>query len=187
METPKPHPRSELIKAWADGFTIQYRSHESLWVDCDTMPNWDSDSEYRIKPSNKPWMPKKGELYHYVDTSAEYTGTRFDPECQFDRLRVKCGNCFRTSAEAKAAAKRVKAALKGTDVSGNVGSPAIDGKPLSEQEIHLVRQYRDRVAENWKDAGFFWITGPEMDLITSLRLMRNNHGFPEQEASNANH
>lgn len=63
----------------------------------------------------------------------------------------------------------------------------IDGKPLTEQEIHLVRQYRDRVAENWKDAGFFWITGPEMDLITSLRLMKRDYGYPEQEASNASH
>ena len=185
METPKPHPHAELIKAWADGITIQYRAHDSLWVDCDTMPNWDSDSEYRVKPeANKPWKPQSGGKYWFIgfDFTPENTIWMDD---SFDKHCFKYGNCFQTKEEAEAAIPRVEAALKGTDVSANVGSnigsAEIDGKPLTEQEIHLVRQYRDRVAENWKDAGLFWITGPEMDLITSLRLMRNNHGYPEQE------
>lgn len=48
----KPHKHAELIKAWADGHTIQYK-HGYAWWDCD-YPDWESDEEYRIKPEPKP-------------------------------------------------------------------------------------------------------------------------------------
>lgn len=118
----KKHPRAELIKAWADGEQIQYQSHEDLWVDCDTMPNWDSDSEYRIKPEeleeDKQWKPKEGEEYYYIHLDAYgrvlpraylWTG------CDSDNRFWEFGNCFRSKEEAEAAIPRVEIALKGGD------------------------------------------------------------------------
>lgn len=51
-----PHKHAELIKAWADGAQIQYKSQmrpELGWVD-DRMPSFDVDYEWRIKPEPKP-------------------------------------------------------------------------------------------------------------------------------------
>jgi hypothetical protein len=48
----KPHKHAELIKAWADGYTIQYKDGYGWW-DWD-YPDWDGDDEYRIKPEQKP-------------------------------------------------------------------------------------------------------------------------------------
>jgi len=43
----KPHKHAELIKAWADGATIQI--HMAIgWTDCN--PTWMEGIEYRIKP-----------------------------------------------------------------------------------------------------------------------------------------
>ena len=70
METPKPHPHAELIKAWADGAKIQLKTESGEWVD--VVSNWSSWSvnyEYRVKPekpSKKPWKPKKGEEYFFL-------------------------------------------------------------------------------------------------------------------------
>jgi hypothetical protein len=50
----KPHKHAELIKAWADGHTIQRQSKiDGRWWDQDD-PEWDEDYEYRIKPEEKP-------------------------------------------------------------------------------------------------------------------------------------
>ena len=43
-----PHPHKELIKKWADGYTIQTKEHFG-WVDCST-PLWWKDTDYRLKP-----------------------------------------------------------------------------------------------------------------------------------------
>jgi len=48
----KPHKHRKLIKAWADGASIQY--HDNFkWVDCNPNPEWKDDHEYRIKPEPK--------------------------------------------------------------------------------------------------------------------------------------
>jgi hypothetical protein len=52
----KPHKHAELIKAWADGYTIQYKDGYGWW-DWD-YPDWDGDDEYRIKPETKPDVVK---------------------------------------------------------------------------------------------------------------------------------
>ena len=66
----KPHKHSELIKAWADGATIQHRffmggdiQDWSEWKDKDELI-WDTSKwvEYRIKPEPKPDVVK----YAYV-------------------------------------------------------------------------------------------------------------------------
>ena len=49
----KPHKHAELIKAWADGAVIQFKS-EGTWLDTqDNEPFWDMGNEYRIKPEEK--------------------------------------------------------------------------------------------------------------------------------------
>lgn len=64
----KPHKHAELIKAWADGATI-----ERMWTDwygkgttwlIDNEPDWSEDEEYRIKPEPKP-VPKPQKMYLY--------------------------------------------------------------------------------------------------------------------------
>lgn len=47
-----PHKHAEVIKAWADGALIQYRSEcKKAWRDAtETPPMWYSDWEYRVKP-----------------------------------------------------------------------------------------------------------------------------------------
>ena len=59
QETPvkktKPHKHAELIKAWADGAEIQFKSG-GIWHDYSEgdSPIWYPDNEYRIKPEVKP-------------------------------------------------------------------------------------------------------------------------------------
>lgn len=50
-----PHKHAELIKAWADGATIQCKDAQSNW--CNVAfndPSWNTHYEYRIKPEPKP-------------------------------------------------------------------------------------------------------------------------------------
>lgn len=60
---PTPHKHAEVIKAWADGKTIQYLRHathtedvrglpKTVWDDC-FKPSWDKNIEYRVKPELK--------------------------------------------------------------------------------------------------------------------------------------
>jgi hypothetical protein len=44
------HKHSELIKAWADGAEIEYKSKvDGVWCPIE-QDNWDEDYEYRVKP-----------------------------------------------------------------------------------------------------------------------------------------
>jgi len=53
----KPHKHAELIKAWADGAEIEYRSmNYDNWISIKT-PTWHDHFEYRIKP--QPVIEKK--------------------------------------------------------------------------------------------------------------------------------
>lgn len=54
----KPHKHAELIKAWADGESIQVRPDckdltESDWMDIILPPQWLNNFQYRIKPVKK--------------------------------------------------------------------------------------------------------------------------------------
>jgi hypothetical protein len=49
----KPHKHAELIKAWADGATIQARDEIFEWADIPN-PTWQLNLEYRIKREPKP-------------------------------------------------------------------------------------------------------------------------------------
>jgi len=45
-----PHKHAELIKAWADGATIQYQTGDRVWYDREGTPSWNVETAYRIKP-----------------------------------------------------------------------------------------------------------------------------------------
>lgn len=46
-----PHKHAELIKAWADGATIQFFSLNHGWMDCsNNFPQWSDVTKYRVKP-----------------------------------------------------------------------------------------------------------------------------------------
>ena len=50
----KPHKHAELIKAWADGAEIEYKSHvDGSWRNL-TSGQWLDNYEYRLKPIPKP-------------------------------------------------------------------------------------------------------------------------------------
>jgi hypothetical protein len=55
------HKWHKEIKAWADGAEIEFLSEENGWLDAGH-PEWNEDSEYRIKP--QPKEPKY--LYVYA-------------------------------------------------------------------------------------------------------------------------
>lgn len=51
---PKPHKHAALIKAWADGVSIEhYNTMDKTWYDC-PFPSWIDSHPYRIKPTPKP-------------------------------------------------------------------------------------------------------------------------------------
>jgi hypothetical protein len=49
----KPHKHAELIKAWADGATIEAKAL-GQWMELERNFVWHEDLEYRIKPEPKP-------------------------------------------------------------------------------------------------------------------------------------
>lgn len=53
----QPHKHAKLIKEWADGAEIQYRSNgieTDIWKDCWGSPSWSDVFEWRVKPQPHP-------------------------------------------------------------------------------------------------------------------------------------
>jgi hypothetical protein len=51
-----PHKHADLIKAWADGATIEYRMRSTHpWTDTPA-PSWAPSTEYRVKPEPHKWQ-----------------------------------------------------------------------------------------------------------------------------------
>lgn len=76
----KPHKWAEVIKAWADGKTVQWRRNWGLspteWVDWDpkTGPSLDSAVIFRIKPELKtPGQVCRSAWYKAVHTRVAVT------------------------------------------------------------------------------------------------------------------
>jgi hypothetical protein len=76
-----PHKHAELIKAWADGATIEVRmGSDDDWMKLAPHPAWDS-VEYRIKPEPKPDV-----IREYICT---LSGMYYAPDlCQRPNLRL---------------------------------------------------------------------------------------------------
>lgn len=71
-------------------------------------------SEYNItdgKGYEKPW-PQSGDIYFYVASDCTIVSDNFYGTSLGDKGRFDCGNFFRTSQEAEAAADKVRALLK---------------------------------------------------------------------------
>ena len=148
---PKPHPHAALIKAWADGATIQSETTGGIWVDV-PHPSWFPDLKYRIKPE-EPWKPKSGETYRFITSTGKVVLNTNQDEAQ-DINRIAIRNCFPDSEEgikqALAAAERVRDALKGESAI-SVSEPELpktelDGVPLNSNEKALVRELRSGVS-----------------------------------------
>jgi len=80
----KPHKHAELIKAWADGHEVQFRTPGDGWVGVGDYPCWIDSQEYRIKPAEKVvrwlWAYKTPEGFYILNrffTEAE-ANTWFD-------------------------------------------------------------------------------------------------------------
>ena len=43
----KPHKHAAVIKAWADGATVQFHDSEGIWRTINDNPYWEEQSEYR--------------------------------------------------------------------------------------------------------------------------------------------
>lgn len=118
---PTPHPHAELIKAWADGAKIQiWDVCREVWQTCE-LPTWLEDCQYRInpEPSNEPCKPGEDDMFYSVKVIRSVIDVDNDVWSggfTYEKI-LKNGNVFRTREEAEAAAERVKAALKGDDVS----------------------------------------------------------------------
>ena len=74
----KPHKHAEIIKAWADGAEVEFRSSctSSWWPT--TTPTWDSHYEYRVKVEEEVLITRvtlhKGRLtYPYLSTNSDPT------------------------------------------------------------------------------------------------------------------
>lgn len=167
------NPLAALIRAWADGATVQFRPRTLLlleeWRDlpvvseCGDVPPMFNTRlfEYRVKPedTSKQWRPKEGESFWLVG----YDGDIYQSDAlpNLNRKVIDIGNCFPASIkgheEAEAAAERFKAILKDESLKLKNSEPnrtnfQLDGKPLSDGEIALIRATRSsRICRFYED------------------------------------
>jgi hypothetical protein len=80
----KPHKHAELIKAWADGATIEAKAL-GQWMELERNFVWHEDLEYRIKPEPKPNFYK---LYLVFTNRIYSEGERF-PISGFNKPNLK--------------------------------------------------------------------------------------------------
>ena len=68
-----PHIHAAVIKAWADGATIQINAGCAGWIDIkNNDPAWESHWEYRVKPEPKPDIRVIGYITLYRDQSQHH-------------------------------------------------------------------------------------------------------------------
>lgn len=86
------HKHYDLIKAWADGAQIEYLTRSKRWYYV-SVPCWDENTEYRIKPISKYqvlfYTHVNGEREYYVSCSKYSTVEDFQasyPHHIFDRF-----------------------------------------------------------------------------------------------------
>lgn len=164
----QPRPHAELIKAWANGETIQYFDPVcGEWADNDN-PTWFEANKYRIKPE---WLsePEVGTSYIYVDSDGSVSGAIWEGTNQ-DRRRLDFGNVFHDMSVVHSAAERVKAALKGEE-SEEVKKLSRKKEELKkeiakyEAEIDVLYEEIDEIREALNA-----LSDGEKALIEALRL-----------------
>jgi len=76
-----PHIHADMIKAWADGYTVEaYNPERDAWIVCPE-PGWFADIEYRVRP---------GEIEQKRPEYAEYV-VRVDQDL-FDEDKIQLQN-----------------------------------------------------------------------------------------------
>ena len=60
------HKHADLIIAWANGAIIEKLYYSTGWH-IESMPSWDNETEYRIKPEPKPDVVLYAHAYKIVD------------------------------------------------------------------------------------------------------------------------
>lgn len=144
---PKLYKHYDLICAFANGAEIEFKDSEDSWVPME-YPSFSENEEYRVKPCTeqpaKPWKPKRGEFFFYIDITLRVDEARCSCNDFRESLMFASGNFFETRKEAEAARDRVRAVIKGEQVVSKpetVGT--LDGQPLTDGEKTLLRHLRD--------------------------------------------
>ena len=85
----KPHKHAEVIKAWADGAEIEFRSATAKgewWLA--PAPNWAEEFEYRVKPQPKKYKVDVWLLFKHNGSFFSMYVTSPPPEDIYDCYRV---------------------------------------------------------------------------------------------------
>lgn len=115
----------DILRAYADGEEIESRDpmdYSCGWKQEKVDRIFFHDSlKYRVKqkvdkPSDR-WIPKEGETYFYVSTCLNVIMTKHENSDGISGDLVRVHNCFQTREVAEAVADRVRAALKGDNIS----------------------------------------------------------------------
>jgi len=93
----KKHKHCELIKAWAEGATIEYKDPIGAWVTLNTSPQWREDSEYRIKHkfrmTKEHWQRVIDEEFLFTDPDCVNYYSKFEKDDEVDVERVEVKVC----------------------------------------------------------------------------------------------
>jgi hypothetical protein len=75
------HIHQELMDAHKAGAKIQCFNTKNAWMDITWEPNWEREVKYRIKPQDKPHLPKYAEFYQNEEEAlvSLYRSTRKGP------------------------------------------------------------------------------------------------------------
>ena len=77
-----PHVHSAIIKAWADGATIQVLAGQAGWIDCkNNTPEWNLQNSYRVKPKPKPDVIRYARLDIDCHGTVTARGNYFTVDC----------------------------------------------------------------------------------------------------------
>lgn len=77
------HNHAEVIKAWADGEEVEYRTFQGDWALLDIpAPTW-SYREYRVKPKNIV-INRRIEYYHDIKDTNTFTSPKPNLQLEFD-------------------------------------------------------------------------------------------------------
>ena len=75
-----PHKHAEVIKAWAEGATIEFRHHKTHnWAVNYGSPNWYTDTEYRIAPEVR--LPDLPESIVFSSTRVQLACREYGGQC----------------------------------------------------------------------------------------------------------
>ena len=75
------HKHANLIVAWANGATIEYKNSDGFWSFINN-PSWNDHVEYRIKPDPKP------DIVRYTSIGLDYADDASERKFPTDNLKL---------------------------------------------------------------------------------------------------